>query len=75
MACKTSAGLSEDKKKILQAMAGGDGPWANKEIAQIAGLEPKKVSCNMGALKKKGLVESPARCKYVITEAGKSELG
>ena len=74
MSCKAKVGLNEVQKKILEALASGKEPLANKDIASLTGLEAKKISCNMSALKKKGLVESPARCKYVITPAGKAEL-
>lgn len=73
MVCKTS-GMSDNNRKILDALASGDGPWSNKEVAEMAGLEAKQVSCAMGSLKKQGLVDSPVRCKYVITEAGKGQL-
>ncbi|ADK85417.1 hypothetical protein Deba_2052 [Desulfarculus baarsii DSM 2075] len=66
---------SDAANKILQALGSGDGPFSGKEIAEITGLDSKQVSCQVGALKKKGFVESPVRCKYVITDAGKAELG
>jgi len=65
---------SDAANKILQAIVNGDGPFSGKEIAQMTGLDSKRVSCQIGALKKKGFVESPVRCKYVITDAGKAEL-
>ena len=74
MACKRKAGLSEEAKKILAALAQDDQPRANKELAQVTGLDSKKVSSTMCGLKKKGLVESPVRCKYIISDAGKAEL-
>jgi len=74
MACKRKTGLSDEAKKILSALAQGDEPRANKELAQLTGLDSKKVSSTMCGLKKKGLVESPVRCKYVISQAGKAEL-
>ncbi len=72
MACKR--GLSENARKVLEALAKAPGPVGSKEIAEVSGLETKQVSCQLSALKKKGLVASPARCKYEITDAGKSEL-
>ncbi len=65
---------SDNGIKVLQALASGDGPFSSKEIAEISGLESKQISCQMSSLKKKGLVDSPVRCKYVITQAGKAEL-
>jgi predicted transcriptional regulator len=63
-----------DVKKILKTMASDSGPWANKQVAEKAGLDAKAVSGLMGKLKKQGLVDSPVRCKYAITDAGKAEL-
>jgi predicted transcriptional regulator len=67
-------GADADVKKILKAMASDSGPWANKQVAEKAGLDAKVVSGLMGKLKKQGLVDSPVRCKYAITDAGKAEL-
>ncbi len=61
-------------KKVLQALSQEGGPWANKQIAEKAGLDTKAVSSAMSKLKKQGLVESPVRCKYAITQAGLAEL-
>ncbi len=71
--CKTGA-LSDEQKQVLEAMANCDGPCASKDIAAATGLETKQVSCRITALKKKGYVESPARCKYEITGEGKTAL-
>lgn len=65
---------SENGNKVLEALTSGIGPFSTKEIAELSGLEPKQISCQMGGLKKKGLIESPVRCKYIITEAGRAEL-
>ncbi|MBV1714817.1 MAG: winged helix-turn-helix domain-containing protein [Desulfarculus sp.] len=46
----------------------------NKQVAEQSGLESKKVSSTMNALKKEGLVDSPVRCKYAITASGKKAL-
>jgi predicted transcriptional regulator len=37
-------------------------------------LDPKQISCQLTALKKKGFVTSPVRCKYEITKNGKLAL-
>ena len=47
---------------------------SNKQVAEQADLESKEVSSTMSALKKEGLVDSPARCKYAITPSGKKAL-
>lgn len=69
-----ATGADVDVKKILNTMAAENGPWANKQVAEKAGLDAKIVSGLMGKLKKQGLVDSPVRCKYAITDAGKAEL-
>lgn len=69
-----AASADADVKTILKTMASDPGPWANKQVAEKAGLEAKAVSGLMGKLKKQGLVDSPVRCKYAITDAGKAEL-
>lgn len=71
--CK-SKGLNDDQKKVLEAMANCDGPCASKDIAAATGMEAKSVSCKITALKKKGYVDSPVRCKYEITSDGKTAL-
>jgi Fe2+ or Zn2+ uptake regulation protein len=71
--CKTDA-LSDEQKQVLEAMNNCDGPCAAKDIAAATGLESKQVSCRITALKKKGYVDSPVRCKYGITSEGKTAL-
>ncbi len=71
--CKKGA-LTDEQKQVLEAMNTCDGPCASKDIAAATGLETKQVSCRITALKKKGLVDSPVRCKYEITDEGKSAL-
>lgn len=66
--------LTQEQKQILEAMADSQEPCGSKDIAAATGLETKAISCRITALKKKGLVESPVRCKYAITEDGKSAL-
>ncbi len=67
--------LTDEQKQILEAMAKSDEPCGSKDIASATGLESKAISCRITALKKKGLVESPVRCKYAITADGRSALG
>lgn len=66
--------LTNEQKQVLTAMAQCDGPCASKDIAKATGLEAKQVSCRITALKKKGYVESPARCRYEITSEGKAAI-
>jgi Fe2+ or Zn2+ uptake regulation protein len=66
--------LSERQRKVLEVLAQSNDVCANKDIASQTTLEPKQISCQLTALKKKGFVTSPVRCKYEITEAGKAAL-
>ncbi|MGX9726687.1 MAG: Fur family transcriptional regulator [Candidatus Electronema sp. VV] len=68
-----AAKLSGRQRKVLQALNGGSCACA-KDIAAAVALEPAQVSCQLTALKKKGLVASPARCQYELTAAGKELL-
>ncbi|MCF8031639.1 MAG: winged helix-turn-helix domain-containing protein [Desulfarculaceae bacterium] len=68
------AKASAEDKKVLKALSGSQEPMSNKQVAESAGLESKKVSTAMSALKKAGMVESPVRCKYSITADGKKAL-
>ena len=66
--------LSDKQKAVLEALAKCDQACGSKDIAAATNLEPKQVSCQITALKKKGYVESPASCKYTITADGRSAL-
>lgn len=66
--------LTDEQKSILEAIANSEAPCAGKEVAATLGLEPKSVSSKITALKKKGYVDSPVRCKYGITDEGRSVL-
>jgi predicted transcriptional regulator len=75
MACKNKCGeLTEEQKEVLSALATSPEPCGSKDIAAVTSLESKQVSCRITALKKKGYVASPARCKYEITEEGRKAL-
>jgi len=67
-------GLTEEQKKVLQAVAESAGACAAKDIAAATGLDAKVVSCRITDLKKKGYVDSPERCRYGITEEGRSAM-
>ncbi|MCI5140944.1 MAG: ArsR family transcriptional regulator [Candidatus Electrothrix sp. ATG1] len=71
--CKKNR-LSDRQREVLEALAQSDSVCANKDIAAVTSLEPKQISCQLTALKKKGFVTSPVRCKYEVTEAGKAAL-
>jgi len=66
--------LTDEQKKILQAMADCDGPCAAKDVAAATGLDAKVVSSRITDLKKKGYVDSPVRCKCGITAEGRAAM-
>lgn len=72
--CGSKNELTPEQKKILGAIATQDAPCACKEIAAASGMDSKSVSCKLTALKNKGYVESPVRCKYAITDAGRAAI-
>lgn len=74
MTAKDQNALDATGLKVLKTMAAAAGPQAPKQIAEAAGLEGKLVSDQIKGLKSLGLVDSPVRCKYAITAAGKDRL-
>ncbi|MBM9536776.1 transcriptional repressor [Desulfobulbus alkaliphilus] len=76
MGCRksTTSTLGDQQRQVLEALAQTATPCGSKDIAAATGLESKQISCQITALKKKGYVESPARCRYEITEQGKQIL-
>ena len=66
--------LSDEQKQILGALEKCATPCAGKDIAAATGIDAKAVSCKVTALKNKGLIDSPERCKYAITAEGRSAL-
>lgn len=77
MGCKScgTTALSDNQRQVLEALAQSSEACGSKELAAATGLEAKQISCQITALKNKGYVSSPARCKYEITEQGKNMLG
>lgn len=67
--------MSESEaKQILEALAKSDKPCGNKDIAEATGIDKKVISKEIATLKKQGLVDSPVRCKYGITDKGRAAL-
>jgi len=66
--------LSAEAQKIIKTLAESDKPLANKQLATATGLDSKVISSQIKALKAEGLVDSPARCKYGLTDQGKKAL-
>ena len=77
MACPscTTPTLSDTQRQVLAALAQSPEACGSKELAAATGLEAKQISCQLTALKNKGYISSPARCKYEITAQGKDRLG
>ncbi|MFT5702493.1 MAG: Mn-dependent DtxR family transcriptional regulator [Desulforhopalus sp.] len=67
--------VAGEAKKILEAVAKIDSPCGTKDIVEATGIDKKVVTKEITALKKKGLLDSPARCKHGITDEGKASLG
>jgi len=64
--------MAEDMNKaILKALAELNKPSRAKEIAEKIGVPASKVSCRLAPLRKKGLLDSPEKGLYVITEEGR----
>lgn len=64
--------MAEDMNRaILKALAELGRPAKSKEIAEKIGVPTSKVSCRLAPLRKKGLIDSPEKGLYVITEEGK----
>lgn len=64
----------EESRKVLEALDKCDAPCGSKDVIGATGLDKKIISKEITALKKKGLVDSPVRCKYGITEEGQLTL-
>jgi len=66
--------LDADQKKLLEALSKLNKPASGKEAAAASGLDEKLVGKLIGKLKTQGFVDTPVRCKYGVTEAGKKQL-
>ncbi len=66
--------INDQQQQILKTLAQSAAACGSKDIAAAVKLEPKQISSHLTALKKKGYVASPERCKYEITEAGKGAI-
>ncbi|MBE8540512.1 ArsR family transcriptional regulator [Geoglobus acetivorans] len=67
--------MAEDMNRaILKALAELGKPAKAKEIAEKLGVPTSKVSCRLAPLRKKGLLDSPEKGVYVITEEGEKFL-
>jgi len=71
---KKNEDLDDIQKKILKALSTMKEPAGCGEIAKAAGLPTPKVTGKLRGLKSRGLVDSPVKGKYVITEEGKKKV-
>ncbi len=76
MSCKQCepSGVSDEQRKVLNALASSNEGRGTKDISAATSLEAKQVSAQITALKKKGYVASPVRCKYEITQEGQKAI-
>ena len=72
---KKLAGKDEDQVKILSALSEMSEPATGKEIARKTGIDEKLVNLKLKKMKVFGLIDSPVRCKYSLTEAGQAQAG
>lgn len=70
----TAGALTEQQRRLLAALANQQEACGSKELAAASGLDTKQVSAQLTALKKIGLITSPARCRYEITPEGKKAI-
>lgn len=66
--------LTEEQKAILKALDTLTEPAGCKVIGEQADMPWRSVMGKMRGLKKDGLVDSPVKGKYVISEKGKSAI-
>ena len=71
---KKSEDLDEIQIKILKALSTMKEPDGCGEIVKAAGLPTPKVTGKLRGLKSRGLVNSPIKGKYIITEEGKKKI-
>ena len=66
--------LDSELKSILKALSKMKEPAGNSEIEKASGIDKTKLAPKMKKLKDAGLIDSPERCKYSITAAGKKKI-
>jgi|UniRef100_A0A7V3KMP1 Mn-dependent DtxR family transcriptional regulator len=64
-------GPDDMEKKILGVLKNASQPMGCGDIAKALNVEVAKVMGKLRGMKTKGLVDSPEKGKYVITEEGK----
>ncbi|MCD4807097.1 MAG: helix-turn-helix domain-containing protein [Methanococcoides sp.] len=59
--------LDTNEETILKVLEDSEEPLRPGDVAEATGIDSKMVSKSLASLKKKGLVCSPKRCYYDIT--------
>ncbi|NPE31853.1 ArsR family transcriptional regulator [Methanococcoides sp. SA1] len=59
--------LDRNEEMILKVLEDSEEPLRPGDVAETTGIDNKLVSKSLASLKKKGLVCSPKRCYYDIT--------
>jgi Mn-dependent DtxR family transcriptional regulator len=59
--------LDTNEETILKVLEDSEEPLRPGDVAEATGIDNKLVSKSLASLKKKGLVCSPKRCYYDIT--------
>ena len=66
--------LTEEQRKILNALTRMAEPGGCKVIGEAADIPWRTVMARLRGLKKDGYVDSPVKGKYVITDKGKEAV-
>ncbi len=66
--------MTEDMNQAILKALKELGVASSKEIAEKIGVPTSKVSCRLAPLKRKGLLESPEKGKWTLTEEGKKQV-
>jgi predicted transcriptional regulator len=66
--------LTQEQVEILRALNSLDDPSGCKAIGEKADMPWRSVMGKLRGLSKEGLVESPEKGKYIITEKGKNAI-
>jgi DNA-binding IclR family transcriptional regulator len=61
--------LDETSQKILKALGDIGAPAGCGDIAKKIGVPTSQVACRVAPLRKRGLIESPAKSKYALTKS------
>lgn len=66
-------GPEDLEKKILGLLKGASAPMGCGEVAKALHVQVAQVMAKFRSMKTKGLVESPEKGKYIITEEGRKQ--